>query len=162
MSEARKAAVRQSLAAARQDLFTVLQSLDDDQWDSVIYSENESWRISDLLRHLNAAEYDMTQLIERIRSGESGVPEDFDLNRWNARSVRKALDKSPAQMMAEMEQNRKALLELIDSLQDDEWALEGRHGSLRIMSVEQILQRIADHEVEHAADIRESVSQNRP
>lgn len=158
MSEARKAAARQSLTTARQDLFAVLQSLDDDQWDSIIYSENESWRISDLLRHLNAAEYDMAQLIERIRGGEPGVPEDFDLNRWNARSVRRTLEKSPAQLMAEMEQNRSALFELIDSLQDDEWALEGRHGSLRIMTVEQILQRIADHEVEHAADIRASVS----
>lgn len=152
----KKEAIKGELADARNDLFAVLQELRESVWGTPVYSEGETWTVADILRHLTAAERDMTLLVERIRQGSGGVPPDFDLNRWNARSIEKAEAKSPADLQAEMNENRTYLLEMIEAIGPEEWDLQGRHGSLRIMTVEEILRLIADHERRHTADIREA------
>lgn len=154
----KKAAISAKLAEARNDLNGVLRNLDDSNWAIEVYSEGETWTVLDILRHLTAAERDMTLLIERIRQGSGGVPPDFDLKRWNSRSIEKAEAKAPADLQAEMLENRAYLLSMIESIEPKEWEMKGRHGSLRIMSVEEILLLIADHEVRHTADIRQATA----
>jgi hypothetical protein len=101
----------------------------------------------------------MTNLIENIRKGGEGVPADFDLHRWNNRNVNKAKEKSPQILFDELENNRLRLLELLDSLEEEDWNKQGRHGSLRMMSVEEILNLIADHESWHGNDIRQAIQE---
>jgi uncharacterized damage-inducible protein DinB len=150
--------VKRELVEARYNLLAILEELRDPAWDAAVFSEEETWTVSDLLRHLTAAERDMTLLIERIRQGSDGVPPDFDLDRWNARSISKAETKSPAELQAEMHDNRAYLLSMIDTIEPREWDMQGRHGSLRIMSVEEILRLIADHERRHTADIHRATN----
>lgn len=154
MIEQNKEAVREKLARGRQTLLDTVSGWGDEQWATVVYSEGQSWSAADILRHLMHAERDMTRLMERIQQGESGVPEDFDLDRWNAGRVRKGWDKSPAELLADMAANRITLLDFMDRLQPDDWAKEGRHGSMQIMSIEAILNRIAEHEMYHSWHLR--------
>jgi uncharacterized damage-inducible protein DinB len=157
----KKEAVKGDLADARNGLFAVLQELRESAWDIPVYSEGETWTVADILRHLTASERDMTLLIERIRQGSGGVPEDFDLKRWNSRSIVKAESKSPADLQAEMYENRTYLLGMIDSIEPKEWDIQGRHASLRIMTVEEILHLIADHERRHTVDIRQATDESK-
>lgn len=150
----KKETIKSELRDARSDLFAVLQELSEPAWDTTVYSEGETWTVVDILRHLTAAERDMTLLVERIRQGSGGVPADFDLDRWNARTIEKAETKSPADLQEEMLDNRSHLVKVIDSIKPEEWDIQGRHGSLRIMTVEEILRLIADHERRHTVDIR--------
>jgi uncharacterized protein (TIGR03083 family) len=152
--DAKKKEIKDELSDARSVLFAILQGLSEAAWDTMVYSEGETWTVADILRHLTAAERDMTLLVERIRKGAGGVPADFDLDRWNRRSIEKAESKSPADLQAEMRENRLHLIGVIDSIEPEEWDIRGRHGSLRIMTVEEILRLIADHERRHTADIR--------
>jgi uncharacterized protein (TIGR03083 family) len=152
--DAKKKEIKDELSDARSVLFAILQGLSEAAWDATVYSEGETWTVADILRHLTAAERDMTLLVERIRKGAGGVPADFDLDRWNRRSIEKAESKSPADLQAEMRENRLHLIGVIDSIEPEEWDIRGRHGSLRIMTVEEILRLIADHERRHTADIR--------
>lgn len=152
----KKEAIKGELAEARNDLIVLLQELSEPAWDMTVYSEGETWTVADILRHLTAAERDMTLLVERIRQGVGGVPADFDLDRWNARTIEKAETKSPADLQAEMNENRSHLMGVIDNIRPEEWDVQGRHGSLRIMTVEEILRLIADHERRHTADIRKT------
>ena len=153
MYEETKVQIFQKLSGARQTLLATLDDLEPEQWETIVYTEHADWTFKDLFGHLMDSERSMTRLIEVIREGSEGVPADFDLNRWNARTIRKTTDLTIDQIRSEMTTNRGRLLEMLNSMPNEDWTKEGRHGSLQVMSVEQILNLIADHENQHLADI---------
>lgn len=159
MSDTKKEEIRDALSSARQGLLSLLGGLGEWQWAAPVFTheEEDGWSVADVLRHLASAERGMTATMKHIREGGEGVPPDFDLNRWNARTVDRARDKVPAELLAEMEENRERLFQFIDSLAPEDWHKQGRHASLRIMSIEEIARLIADHERRHTADIRQAL-----
>jgi uncharacterized protein (TIGR03083 family) len=157
MDESGKKTLTAKLTRARQEFLALVADLSQTEWQIPVYSEDQEWTIADILRHLTGAEASMTRLSEIIRDGGEGVPPDFDLARWNARGVQKTREKLPAELLAEMEKNRQKLFRFIDTLEDKDWMKSGRHGSLRIMSIEQIMNQIADHEFTHTKDIKRSL-----
>jgi len=150
----------EKLAATRADLVKVARELDWDSWTHPVYSHGgeKEWSAMDLLRHLVWAEGGMLRLMRQIRAGEEGAPADFDLDRYNAAGVNKLKDEMPADLLLRLEKNRNELLAFVESLEEGDWEKKGRHGSLRIMSIREILERIADHEAQHLADLREALS----
>ncbi len=155
MNESDKKALEAKLTRARQELLAMVEPFDQEEWQTLVYSEDQEWKVADVLRHLAGAESSMTRLSEIIRDGGEGVPEDFDLARWNKRGIQKASDKQPPEILVEMSQNRESLFKFIDSLTEEDWSKSGRHGSLRIMTIEQIVHLIADHELRHTSDIKQ-------
>jgi hypothetical protein len=154
MSEQKKEAIRDKLARTRQAVLDTVAGWSAQEWNTTVYGEGENWTATDVLGHLMFAEKDMTRLMARIQQGEEGVPTDFDLDRWNAGRVRRAREKSPADLLADMAANREALLAYLDGLGAEDWAKAGRHGSMQMMSIEDIFHRIAEHEMYHAWHLR--------
>lgn len=154
----RKERILEKLAGVRQTLLDTVAEIKEEAWERNVFSESEEWRVSDLFRHIVDAEPGMTRLIENIRDGGQGAPPDFDLARWNASRVKKASHKTIAELTADLAQNRADLLQVIDTLDENDWDKQGLHASLKIMTIEQILDRIADHEVQHMEDIRRAVA----
>lgn len=148
------------LAASRAALVEVCRELDRDTWTQPVYAHGEEneWTAMDLLRHLVWAEGGMLRLMKQIRAGEEGAPADFDLDRYNASGVRKLKDEMPADLLLRLEQNRRDVLAFVDSLEEGDWPKKGRHGSLRIMTIREILEQIARHEEEHLRDLRQVLS----
>jgi hypothetical protein len=155
--EGRKKTIREDLAAARRELLELYGRLSAAQLETIVYTDGGEWRVADLLRHLMSAERDMGRLIDNIRQGGEGASADFDLNRWNASRVARSRNKSVPELLAEMADNRLELLELLATTTDEELDRRGRHGSLRILSVEEIFALIADHERRHLRDIQRAV-----
>lgn len=145
------------LQESRAVLWQTLTSLDEAQWQTVVFSEGDVWTAADLLRHLVYAQRGMTGLISQIRDGGFGVPEDFDLDRWNASGVRKQQALAPADLMATLQAEREAVLRLLASMDEDTFAKRGRHGSGQIMSIAEIFELIGDHELLHNQDLRTAV-----
>jgi uncharacterized protein (TIGR03083 family) len=159
VSKNRKDLIRQRLATSRQDLLSLLETLSQEQWQTAVFSEEEDgWQVADVLRHLVAAERGMLNLIERIRVGEEGVPADFDLHRYNNAMVRKSKEKSPPVLLADMSDVRERLLGLLESIEEDDWQKKGRHGSMHIMTIEEIFKTIALHDKMHGRDIRHALA----
>jgi uncharacterized protein (TIGR03083 family) len=159
MPKDKKEKIRHKLAAARQALLSSLENLSEEQWETAVFSEEEEgWRVADVLRHLVAAERGMINLIERIRLGEEGAPADFDMHRYNASMVRKSKEKTPSDLLAEMDENRQRLLHLLESLEEREWQTKGRHASLHIMTIEEIFKTIVLHDKMHGRDIRQALT----
>ncbi|MCA9958583.1 MAG: DinB family protein [Anaerolineales bacterium] len=158
MTDEQKHALITQLQETRQELLALLAGLTDEEWETAVYSEASDWTVADLLRHLVGAESSMTRLMMLIRDGGEGVPEDFDLNRWNARVVQKSKEKPVTDLHTEIVQNRAQLLSFINSLTDDDWEKKGRHGSGQVMSIAQICQIIADHETTHMKDMRTALA----
>ena len=158
MSQEKKEAIKQKLTNVRDETVRVLNGLSEEQWQAPVYSdEGAEWRVIDVVRHVADSERGMTALMAQVQAGGEGVPADFDLTRWNRRVVAKLQDKGPAELLAGMSANREALFAFIDTLADDDWAKQGRHASLRIMTIEEVCHLIADHEALHLANIREAV-----
>ncbi len=159
MSDGRKEAIKSKLTAAREELNATLNGLTEAQWASKGFAEGSEWTITDVLRHLADSERGMTGLMAQIRGGGEGVSEDFDLARWNQRAVTKLAERSPRELLDGMAESRAALFAFIDSLDEADWDKKGRHGSMKIMTIEEISHLIADHEELHTAGIREALNE---
>lgn len=157
MSEAKKAEIREKKLRVRQELMTVLHGLSEAEWETAVYIQGTQWTISDLLRHLVNAERGMTNLINQFLQGNDPVPADFDRERFNKRIVEKTKDKSPAELMAELEENEAVFLETLVVITEDDWTKKGRHASLRIMTIEEICHLIPDHEQAHLQEIQQAL-----
>lgn len=146
--------LKSKLAENRAALFALLGGLNEDEWETAVFSEGTIWTVTDMVRHLESAERGMITLMAGIQQGGKGVPEDFDLARYNASRIQKAKEKRPSDLMADMQRNREELLVFMDSLTAEDWQKKGRHGSLQIMTIEETCHIIADHEAMHATDIK--------
>ncbi|MFO7539840.1 MAG: DinB family protein [Chloroflexota bacterium] len=159
--EARKDQLKQRLTHQRQGLLDVLAGLSDEDWQTAVFPDDEEidppWTVADLVRHVADAELSMTRLMQLIREGGEGVPADFDLNRWNNSRLAKNRHKSPAEVTADMAQQRAALFQFIDSLTPADLEKAGRHGRGTIMTIDQICVLIAGHDKLHLADIKQAV-----
>jgi uncharacterized protein (TIGR03083 family) len=158
MAAEREVLVKAKLAASREEMLALASSLDESDWNRLSYAEGSEWRLIDILRHVADSERGMTRLIVQIQGGGEGVPPDFDLHRWNQRAVSKLEDKTVADLLAGMDASRAELLAVIDSLDDGDWDKQGRHASLRIMTIEEVCHLIADHEQGHATLMKEALA----
>jgi uncharacterized protein (TIGR03083 family) len=154
MADSKKAEIREKKLRVRQELLDLLQGLSEAQWETAVYLDDQTWSITDLLRHVVNAERGMTGLITQFQQGNNPVPPDFDRERYNLSTVRKAQEKSPHQLITELETNQAQYLSALDSLADEDWGKTGRHASLRIMSIEEILHLIPHHEESHLVEMR--------
>jgi uncharacterized protein (TIGR03083 family) len=145
------------LAQSRQELFTLLHALQPAQWDAVVFSENESWTVATAVSHLIDSERGMSIQVHKTRKGEPTIPEGFDLDRWNAGAKKRLGNLSPAELLAALESTRTKTLEVLASINDEEWALTGRHPSRGVITIEQYYETIAMHDRIHAQDIQQAL-----
>ena len=60
--------------------------------------------------------------------------------------------------MADLEENETAFLETLARITEEDWTKEGRHASLRILTIEEICHLIPDHEQAHLLDIQQALN----
>ena len=155
MSE-RLEAIKADLAAGRQRLNEVLDQIGD-QWETQVYADGLQWNVRQLVNHLADADRAQSNLVINLAEGKDIIPADFDLERYNRRVTEKTAEKSPDQSREEMAAQRQQLLTWLDGLDEAKLDLIGRHGSLNLLSITQILGVIANHERTHADDIAQAL-----
>lgn len=143
-----------ALAETRAALLDTLNSLEPEQWETVVFGEGDSWTVSTIVSHLIDSERGMSIHVHKIRKGEETLPPGFDLERWNAGVKQRVGDPSPAELLAGLEATRARTLQGLSSLRGDEWELTGRHPARGVISIEQYFETIAGHEVMHLNHIR--------
>jgi hypothetical protein len=145
--------VKHELAASRQYLNEVLNQVGD-RWNTQVYSDGAAWTVHQLAVHLAVSDRGQTNVVKGIAEGRELVPPDFDLERYNRRSVEKRLDMSAGDVRTEMAASREQLNAWLDTIDDSVLDRQGRHASMRILSIEQFLvDMMAGHERTHAGDI---------
>lgn len=157
MGKDKKVEIEEKLGQTRAALLSFLQGLSAAEWETAVQAEDANWTIADVVRHLVNAESGMTTLIEKFKVGEDPVPPDFDRERFNKSRVRKSQDVPPAQLLAQLETNRVKLMAVLADLQPEDWQKKGRHASLRILTIEEVCQVIADHEGSHLEDLKKAL-----
>jgi len=155
MSE-RIEAIKDDLAAGRQRINEVLDQIGE-QWETQVYADGLQWNVRQLVNHLADADRAQSNLVINLAEGKDIIPADFDLERYNRRVTEKTAEKAPDQSREEMAAQRQQLLAWLDDLDENKLDLIGRHGSLNMLSITQILGVIANHEHTHADDIAQAL-----
>ena len=143
---------KQALNDARAYLNRVLDAVGD-QGEVQVYSDGAAWTVRQLAIHLADADRGQSRVVMGIANGEELIPPDFDVERYNRRSVEKRAEMSIAEVRQSLNDTRAQLLEWLDSIEDATLEKQGRHANLRVLTVAEFLQVMAAHERQHADDI---------
>nr|AIA11666.1 DinB superfamily [uncultured bacterium] len=154
----RKQTILDILNQGRAKLTHVINQLQPTDWDKSVQEGDQKWTVKQIITHLVDAQKGMTGQITTISSGQEAIPADFDLDRWNKRAVEKGADKTSEDLLTALDEGRTKLLDLVKTFSDTQLDQKGRHSSLAIMSVEEIVTLIGTHEAEHASLIAQALS----
>ena len=148
------------LRESRERLNAVLDRVPDDLWEQQIYSDGAQWTLRQLLIHLMLSDYGQNNVIMGIAEGKNIIPDDYDLNRYNSSSVGKRQAVTVEEARTGLAQSRARLVEWLHQIDESVLDKEGRHATMQILSIAQILNVMAGHEDGHSADIEAMVTQN--
>ncbi len=150
MSNNDRARIRARLEEARQELLDVLGKITPDT--EVKSTENPAWTVHDIAAHVTLSERGLQATIQRFLEGVE-LPADFSLDVWNERQVQKAQARTLANMIAGLTASRKETLELLESLTDEQMAVEGMHPAGFRTTVAGVFKVMAYHERLHSAEM---------
>ncbi len=156
MSE-RKVAIRRHLEQTRAEVLAIASQLREDDWEKPVQGEGGKWTARQVLAHLAAAEIGQMSRIQRVLAGERYMPEGFNLDVWNDRQIQKRENQRVEDILKDLEASRQALLQLLDSLSEEQLDIEGQHAIGAMMTVEQMFYHLGNHERDHAAELRQAL-----
>jgi hypothetical protein len=155
---ARKAQLRQTIEADHAASLAIYSRLTPEQWAAPVPSdEGAQWTARDVLAHVAVSEAGQLGQIQRALAGGVTVPDDFDLNRYNRRSVQKQANVPVAELLAIIERDHAAVLAALDAVSDADLDQTGRHARGDTLTVEQFFHRITEHRRQHAEALAQAL-----
>lgn len=156
MATDRVTTLQEDLAESREYLEHIIEQAGN-KWDTQVYSDGLQWTIRQLLIHLADADRGHNAQAMNIAEGKDLIPEDFDIERYNRRVTEKTAEKTAEQAIEELRASRQQLNDWLFNIDASKLDMKGRHASLRIMSVEEILRWTVVHERHHAEHIAAAI-----
>jgi hypothetical protein len=157
MSE-RKSRLKDIIQADHEASLAIFRSLSEAEWQAPVPSEEAApWTARDVLAHLAVSEGGQLGQITRLVSGGITVPDDFDLARFNRRSVQKQADRSVPDLLAQIERDHEEVLRALDAVPEADLDKTGRHARGDTLTVEQFFHRITEHRREHAQELQRAI-----
>lgn len=147
------AQLKQNLEKSRATLNEAFDLIGD-KGDEQIYSEGAQWTLNQLAVHLALADIGHNRMVMSYANDQEFIPADYDIERYNKRSVEKKADMTLKQSRASLKKSREEFITWLDAVEDDAILQKtGRHATLRIMTLEQIIGVMCYHEEAHAKDM---------
>ncbi len=151
----RKDSIREHIIANHAASLAILNNLTPEQWQAPVPSdEGAQWTAKDVLAHLAVSEAGQLGQITRCLTGEATAPADFDLTRYNRRSVQKQAEKTVVELLKEIEAAHARVLAKLEEVSDADLDKTGRHARGDVLTVEQFFVHITEHRREHAEQIK--------
>ncbi|GAB5490754.1 MAG: hypothetical protein Phog2KO_09690 [Phototrophicaceae bacterium] len=147
------AQLKQNLEKSRATLNEAFDLIGD-KGDEQIYSEGAQWTLNQLAVHLALADIGHNRMVMSYANDQEFIPADYDIERYNKRSVEKKADMTLKQSRASLKKSREEFITWLDAVEDDAILQKtGRHATLQIMTLEQIIGVMCYHEEAHAKDM---------
>jgi hypothetical protein len=156
----RKSEIRSFIEECHKESWSFLKTLTAEDAGVTLYQDNDyQWTVHTLVSHLADSERGMVGQAQRAVAGQTTVPEDFDLERWNRGVARKSASKAIPEFLNQILDAHKNGLGFLAGLDDAQLDIQGRHASGEMLSVEGFLRRIAQHRLDHVQDVKKVLDQ---
>jgi len=133
---------------------SIFTGLSDEQWQSEVYTEGETWTIRNVLSHFVTSERGLIKLFEQIRLGGAGSSDDFSIDRYNAAQQQKTKDLSPPELLGQYKEVRANSIGWVSNLKEDELEIKGRHPFLGMTTIREMIKMLYIHNQTHARDMK--------
>ncbi|HTP09236.1 MAG TPA: DinB family protein [Anaerolineae bacterium] len=153
----RKHVLYDHLNHTREELLEVVGQMQVEDWDKPAQSVDGGWTVKQLLLHVATSENGQIKTAQAIAAGQPTVPDDFDLNRYNARQIEKNKEKKPPEILFGMAESRQRLLAFLEEVPEAALDKSGKHGLGDVITLGQLFLRIGEHEAGHAAEIKRAL-----
>jgi hypothetical protein len=148
------------LEKMRAKLDTILDTVPEHLWDTKLYSDGAQWTLRQLVIHLMISDRGQNSIVKGVVGGKEVIPADYDLERFNKSSVQKQAETSVPDARASLKVTRADLVNWLKDVEDEALDKQGRHATLKVLTVGQMLNVMAMHESAHADDIERFVKEN--
>ena len=136
---------------------TFFANLKPGQWECKVYTEGDTWTVRSVLAHYITAERGFIKIFSGIRDGELGVPDDFDIDRYNASQQKKSKDLSPTELLGQFGSIRQQMIELVASFSALDLEKQGRHPFLGQTTLVEMIKLVYRHNQVHIRDLRKVI-----
>lgn len=133
---------------------SIFANLNDEQWQSEVYTEGETWTLRSVLAHFVTSERGLVKLFERIRTTGEGSPDDFSIDRYNAAQQRKTQDLSPQELLEQYKTIRAESIAWTLSLAESDLEKVGRHPFLGMTTIREMIKMLYIHNMTHYRDMK--------
>lgn len=143
-----------------QKMLTYLRVLDPADWEREIYPRpaeggaegGQPWNLRQLVAHQLSAERGFHRMALDVVAGGQGAPDEMDIGEFNTAEVARLEHSPPADLLAALEQVRKANVGLVESLSEPDLDQEGRHPFFGRASLGKQFKLIYRHNMLHLRD----------
>lgn len=135
----------------------VLGALTPEQWERCLYPGPPAWTVRDLLAHFVSTEAGLRQMCQVVASGGQGAPAGFDIDDFNAQEQARLKDRTPAELLADLANERQRTLDWIQALEEGDLDRIGRHPALGTVSLETMVTAIYGHQLLHMRDLQSTL-----
>ncbi len=159
MSEA-ATALAQTLRTESDRTCALFRALTPDRWSIQVYQDGATWTVRDLLYHFIHVEGQMFRIVEDIKRGGAGSPE-IDIDPYNAKQTpllaAAFVGQSEAALIERFAAEREKLAAFTVTFTDADLARQGRHPTLGIMTLNDLIRVIYLHLKVHGRDIKRAL-----
>jgi hypothetical protein len=133
------------------------RSLAPQAWETVVYTEHETWNVRQILAHLVSAEEANAWVIADVLSGGAGAPDDFEIDLFNAQQVSKLKGETSEGLLTLYSELRRATVAHVARMNSSDLVRTGRHPFLGQTALEEIIKLVYRHNQIHLRDIRRAL-----
>lgn len=128
--------------------------LSDSLWNQKLYSDGAEWTVHEVLAHIVEAEDSLYRLFSNILRGGAGVPQDFDIDRYNASNVGKISGMTREDLLSLFQERRAQMVAFVGNLSSADLEKTGNHPYLGTSTLGDMLRVFLLHPNLHIRDIR--------
>jgi hypothetical protein len=142
------------LKSEGEKFYTLFAGLTDEQWQTEVYTEDQTWTIRNVLAHFVTSERGLVKLFERIRTSGEGSSDDFSIDRYNAAQQRKTQEISPQGLLEQYKAVRSDSVAWTLSLEESDLEIQGRHPFLEMTTLREMIKMLYLHNIIHYRDMK--------
>ena len=131
--------------------------LNDEQWQTEVYTEGDTWTIRSILAHFVTSERGLLKLFESVRQGGPGASDDFSIDRYNAHQQEKTKNLTAPELLEQFAEVRAETVKWTSELSQEDLAIEGHHPFMGQVTLAEMLKMIYLHNQLHFRDLRKLV-----
>ena len=142
------------LKSEGEKFYALFAGLTDEQWQTEVYTEDQTWTIRNVLAHFVTSERGLVKLFERIRAGGEGAADDFSIDRYNAAQQKKTKDLPPQELLEQYKAMRSDSVAWTLSLEESDLEKQGRHPFLEMTTLREMIKMLYLHNIIHYRDMK--------